>query len=179
MWQRPVALPVEPYAMHHQLEEGPSREGGRGEVDRTGGSTKREREGDIDLEGLVEWRPRDQEGEGWRPLKRLRLDSGLMGERAEGYSIPGHGVAGEAAVGPGWWRGRGLGIEGQHRTRHSTGQGIVGEAVLEGWRRERGLGVDSTAQGVVEEIGARWQGDRGLWTERQGRTGDRDRTGIG
>ena len=85
------------YAIHQQPQEGPNR--ARGEVDRTKGRAKREREEGIGLEELAKWRPRGQAIEEWRPLKRLRLGSGLTGERAEGYSIPGRGVAGEAVIG--------------------------------------------------------------------------------
>ena len=151
----PAASPVGLYAIHQQPQEGPNRD--RGEVDRAKGSAKREREEGIGLEELAKWRPRGQAIEEWQPLKRLRLGSGSTGEGAEGYSILGRGVAGEVVIGA-EGRGQGaVGIGGQHRTGRGIGQGIVGEvAIWPGWQRERGLGI-----------------------EEQGRTQQRDRTGIG
>ena len=53
--------------------------------------------------------------------------------------------------------GGGVAIEEQYRARHSTGQGIAGEAAIgAGWHRGGGLGIEE--QGGIEQ---------------------RDRTGIG
>ena len=137
MWQEPAASPVGLHAIHQQPQEGPNRD--RGEVDRANGSTKREREEGIGLEELAKWRPRGQAIEEWRPLTRLRLGSGSTGERAEGYSIPGRGVAGEAVIGAGWRGEGGVGKGEQHRTGRDTDQGVAGEVVIgPGWQRDRG-----------------------------------------
>jgi hypothetical protein len=157
LWQEPMMSPIQPYIIHQQPQEGPNRDRGTGGVDRAKGGAKREREEGIDLEGLVDWRPRGQTVGERQPQKRLRLGRGPAGGWAEGCSTQGLGVAGEAEVGTGWQTGRGVAVEEQYRTRHSTGQGIAGEAA----------------------VGARRHRVRRLGIEQQGGVEQSDRTGIG
>ena len=146
-------MPEVPYTMRQQPQRGPHRDRGAGRLDEAEGSRKREREGGIDLEELVDWRPKGQTVDEGRPQKRLRLDRETpIG--AQGYGVRGRGVAGEAALGTGWQTGGAVTIGDRYRVQHRAGQGVAGEAEIGAGRRRGsrlGIGPGIGEQGVAEQ----------------------------